>query len=255
MSSHVGVGRLFGLIGFPLSHSFSKKYFTEKFAREGITNSAYELFPIARIDELGSVIAANPNLIGLNVTIPYKQQVIPFLDELEESARRVGAVNTIAFRQGRLIGYNTDVYGFGTSLNGFLAGDPIESALVLGTGGASKAVCRVLEQMNMPFQLVSRTSGTGHLTYDRITPSDIRSNRLIINTTPLGMTPEVDRLPEIPYAHLTSRHYLFDLIYNPEVTRFLQTGAEFGASVRNGMEMLILQAEQSWSIWNETNAA
>lgn len=246
------IRRLFGLIGYPLSHSFSKRYFTEKFETLGILDAAYELFPLENITDFPSVPSQHPYLVGLNVTIPYKEKVIPFLDELTESAARVGAVNTIVFRDGKSCGYNTDVYGFETSLKHFFSAEKRtpDEALVLGTGGASKAVCWVLDQLSIKYQRISRSGGPWLKSYTDIREEDIRHAGLIINTTPLGMAPNLEAFPDIPYHYLTTDHLLFDLIYNPETTRFLEKGAQKGAAVKNGMEMLILQAEKAWAIWN-----
>lgn len=247
-----GIAHLYGLIGYPLSHSFSKRYFSEKFEREDLADRKYELFPIASVEELPALIADHPVLRGLNVTIPYKERVIPFLDDVRSEAAAVGAVNTIAVRENGLIGYNTDVYGFETSLRRFLQehhAQPAE-ALVLGTGGAAKAVCYVLDKLSLPFLQVSRNAERGDLTYEDIDEKIIRQHELIINTTPLGMAPDIETFPILPYEYLTSRHLLYDLVYNPERTAFLTKGARRGCPVKNGLEMLHLQAERSWAIWN-----
>lgn len=242
---------LFGLIGYPLSHSFSKKYFGEKFAREGITDCYYELFPIERIEELPAILEAHPNLRGLNVTIPYKEAVFDYLDEVEAGARAVGAVNVIRIRDGKLSGYNSDVYGFSESLAGFLAEHDRHpaGALILGTGGAAKAVRYVLDRQKIPFRLVSRIGGKDRLTYDQITPEILREYSLIINTTPLGMSPQIGTFPDIPYHYLQKENLLYDLVYNPELTTFMRKGTERGCPTKNGLEMLYLQAEKAWEIW------
>jgi len=242
--------KLYGLIGYPLSHSFSKSYFTEKFEQAGITDSYYELFPLESIEQFPSVLKQYPNLRGINVTIPYKEAVIPFLDELDEGARAIGAVNCIKVEQGRLYGYNTDAYGFEQSLLEFLKTNNAqpEQALVLGTGGAAKAVVFVLQQLHLPFQWVSRDADKGDLTYEAI--SSLEEYPLIINTTPLGMAPRIDTFPDIPYHCLSGRHLLYDLVYNPLETQFLQKGAAQGAATQNGLPMLYYQAEKAWSIWN-----
>jgi shikimate dehydrogenase len=246
----------YGLIGYPLSHSFSKKYFSEKFAREGIEDCSYELFPLEDISGLPELIAAHPDLRGLNVTIPHKETVLPYLDELSPGARAVGAVNTIRIDEGKLTGHNTDVFGFGQSLERFLAQEEIGTelwpalrALVLGTGGAAKAVAFVLSEMGIPFKTVSRDNAKGNLTYDDLDRKIMEDHRLIINTTPLGMTPNIDFFPNISYHYLDNRHLLFDLVYNPEETLFLKKGRERGTATKNGLEMLILQAEEAWRIW------
>lgn len=246
----------YGLIGYPLSHSFSKKYFSEKFQRENIPNCVYELFPIENIGELEALLKT-PDLIGLNVTIPYKLAVIPFLDELDAlTAARIGAVNTIKiYSDGSTKGFNTDYYGFKNSLEDWLEHQGEESrrfkALVLGTGGSSKAVTTALEDLETPYIQVSRTSKDGLLTYDDLTREVVEEHKLIINTTPVGMSPHTAVAPPIPYEFITDRHLLYDLIYNPEETMFLKKGAEKGAATLNGLAMLYLQAEKSWRIWNE----
>lgn len=244
--------RLFGLIGYPLSHSFSKKYFAAKFEKEGIEDAYYELFPLASIHELPDLIARLPNLTGLNVTIPYKEAVMPFLDALDAGAEAVGAVNCIHFEKGRSKGYNTDVYGFEVSLRNTLEKRTAGTgpALVLGTGGAAKAVCYVLTKLEISCQLVSRTPESGHCTYEDLSPSVIEQHPLIVNTTPVGMSPQVDSCPPILYEAINARHILFDLVYNPFETMFLQKGKEKGAVIQNGLEMLHLQAERAWQIWN-----
>lgn len=246
------IKHLYGLIGYPLSHSFSKKYFKEKFEKESIPDSFYELFPLESINELPELIAGLPNLRGLNVTIPYKQAVIPFLNEIDEEAAAVGAVNTIQIRDGQLKGFNTDVYGFEVSLREFLknAPKPIKKALILGTGGAAKATAFVLKKMDIDYLLVSRTSTKGDIDYKNIDEKILSDHLLIVNTTPLGMYPSIDTFPDISYHYLTETHYLYDLVYNPEVTSFMRQGAERGAKSHNGLKMLYLQAEKAWEIWN-----
>ncbi len=255
MDPSTDIQRLYGLIGYPLSHSFSKRYFSEKFKTLGIRDAVYELFPLEKIADLPPLLFRHPNLKGLNVTIPYKEKVIPYLDVLEESAANIGAVNTISFRSGKLFGYNTDVFGFETSLQNFFSktGRTPDHALVLGTGGASKAVCWVLDRLKINYQRISRSAHPGVKTYSNLGRHDIREAGLIINTTPLGMAPHQSAFPEIPYEYLTANHMLFDLIYNPEMTLFLEKGVEYGAAVKNGMEMLVLQAEKAWLIWNASN--
>ena len=243
---------LFGLIGYPLSHSFSKRYFSEKFAKEGIEGCFYELFPIASVEMLPDILKANPNLRGLNVTIPYKQEVFSYLDAIDDEAKAVGAINTIKIREGKLTGFNTDVYGFEVSLKNVLRNSiPQTKALVLGSGGAAKAVIYVLEKLGISYLKVSRSQTKGDVTYPEVDHSLIATHKLIINTTPLGMAPKEDTFPEIPYEALTSEHVLYDLVYNPEVTAFLKKGLDRGALIQNGLEMLYLQAEKSWEIWND----
>lgn len=239
---------LFGLIGYPLSHSFSKKYFTGKFEREGLRNYRYENFPIASIDELKKVIAANPDLLGLNVTIPYKEQVLSFLHHSSDTVKLVGACNCIKIISGKLYGYNTDVIGFEETLNARLLPHH-KKALVLGSGGASKAVQFVLKKKGIEFLVVSRSVNPSFIPYEKISPELVEKYLLIINTTPLGMQPLTDSYPSIPYFALTTQHYLYDLIYNPSKTLFLQKGEEKGAAIQNGADMLGIQAEESWKIW------
>jgi shikimate dehydrogenase len=248
--------RLFGLIGYPLSHSFSKKYFTEKFAQEGIQNASYELYPLKDIKELLELLKTK-NLVGLNVTIPYKLDVLPFLDELDETtSARIGAVNTIKiYPDGSTKGFNTDYYGFKNSLEEWIdhRGDGVKQlkALVLGNGGAAKAVLAALSDLNTPYQVVSRQRSATTISYDDLDEDMMATHRLIVNTTPLGMAPNYESAPPIPYELLTPGHYLYDLVYNPEETLFLKKGAEKGAATLNGLKMLYLQAEKSWSFWNE----
>lgn len=245
-----------GLIGYPLSHSFSKGYFAEKFAQENITDFCYDNYAIPTVSEFSKLIKNDGELFGLNVTIPYKEQVIPYLDELDATARDIGAVNTIQISNGRTKGFNTDVYGFKFDLLNLLDRDYANAdineikALVLGTGGAAKAVRYVLQQLAIPFQTVSRSADKGDLTYSAVDQQVIEAHRLIINTTPLGMSPNLEAAPQLPYDCLTNRHFLYDLIYNPAETRFLQRGKARGAATANGLLMLHLQAEKSWSIWN-----
>lgn len=245
----------YGLIGYPLTHSFSKKYFTEKFAREGIANSRYDLFEMPDITALPALLQT-PGLVGLNVTIPHKQSVFPYLDRLDVSAERVGAVNVIQIEaDGSRTGYNSDYYGFRQSLQDWLRllGVPTDvlRALILGTGGASKAVAAALTDLGIPFKRVSRTgsqAGTDPLTYDQL-PNLIDSYRLIINTSPVGTYPHTDHAPQLPYHLLTSQHLLYDLVYNPAETLFMRRGQERGAATHNGLRMLELQAEKAWEIW------
>ncbi len=241
--------RTFGLIGFPLTHSFSQKYFTDKFLTEKIADVEYRNFPIEKIEDIHRVFETE-NLCGLNVTIPYKESIIPFLDELDAFAVAVGAVNTVVIRNKKKVGYNTDVYGFEYSLKPVLENHHTK-ALVLGTGGSSKAVAYVLKKLRIEFQFVSRNQVVNSISYDDLKPQTILEHKLIINTTPMGMFPEIQDAPGIPYSFITSQHLLFDLIYNPEETEFLKRGKQQGAQTKNGLEMLQLQAEKSWEIWNE----
>jgi len=238
-----------GLIGFPLSHSFSKKYFAEKFEQENIAGWQYELFPLERIEQLPDLLAKNPSIVGLNVTIPYKEAVIPYLDEVEDSAA-FGAVNTIKIEGGKLRGFNTDVYGFEQSLKPLLK-TYHTAALILGTGGAAKAVASVLTRLGIEYTYVSRTPREGQFSYKNIDKNTIEKHLLIVNTTPLGMYPKVEFCPDLPYEKLSDKHLLYDLVYNPEISTFLKNGKNQGAEIKNGLEMLYLQAERAWSIWNE----
>ncbi|GAB3327336.1 shikimate dehydrogenase [Larkinella ripae] len=249
--------RRYGLIGYPLTHSFSQRYFTEKFGLEGILNSRYDLFELPDLAAFPQLIASTPDLVGLNVTIPHKQAILPFLDELDPaSAGRVGAVNTIRLLpDGRKIGYNTDYYGFRLSLETWLTSLAIEpatlQALVLGNGGAAKAVVAALNDLQIRQRLISRQQTAEALAYEAVTPEILDEYRLIINTSPVGMYPNVDDSPALPYGMLSARHLLYDLVYNPVETRFLQKGREQGAATHNGLPMLHLQAEKAWEIWNQ----
>ena len=240
----------YGLIGYPLGHSFSQRYFTEKFEREGIAGCTYENFPIESIDRLDEVLERHPDLCGFNVTIPYKERIIPRLRSMAEEARKIGAVNCVRVTPEGLVGHNTDTYGFRTSLLKLLDGAHPERALVLGTGGASKAVKYVLEQLGIPFNVVSRKASAGNFTYDELTSETVRTRRLIVNATPLGTFPKTDECPDIPYEAIGETHFLFDLVYNPPLTEFLHRGQQQGAAIANGYDMLVGQAEKAWSIWN-----
>ena len=239
----------YGLIGYPLSHSFSKGYFTEKFKKEGIENAAYETYPLEKISDFTTLLQNNPELVGLNVTIPYKEAIIPYLDELSEEAKKIGAVNTIKIINGKKIGYNSDVVGFEKSLLQHLK-PTHNKALVLGTGGAAKAVWFVLEKLNIPYLKVSRTASENIIAYDTISIDLVKEYPLIINTTPLGMSPKLETKPDIPYQALTKNHFLYDLVYNPQTTLFLEMGQKMGATIQNGLPMLHGQAERSWELWN-----
>ena len=240
----------YGLIGYPLTHSFSKKYFTEKFEREAIADHAYDLYPIPDIAQLPSVLMSTPELRGLNVTIPYKEKVIDFLDEQSSVVQEIKACNCIRIKDGRLVGYNTDVLGFAQTLERKLKPHH-NRALVLGTGGAAKAVHYVLRKKEIEFVEVSRTPKAGSLTYAELDQQLISVYTLIINTTPLGMYPNVEEAPELPYEWLTENHYLYDLVYNPAKTKFLMEGEKRGALIENGADMLVIQADASWEIWNQ----
>lgn len=244
--------KLYGLIGCPLVHSFSQNYFNQKFQSENIS-ARYINFELQDIGELMEVIAENENLCGLNVTIPYKEQVMPYLDGIDAAAREVGAVNVIKFEREKddlkLIGYNSDIIGFTDSIKTMLK--PChKAALVLGTGGAAKAVCYSLRKLGLEVQLVSRHKTVDTLVYEELTKNDIKNHKVIVNTTPLGMYPNMDSCPDIPYKYLTAQHLCYDLIYNPDETKFMRLSREAGAEVKNGLEMLLLQAFASYDIWN-----
>lgn len=243
--------RLFGLIGFPLSHSFSKKYFTEKFEEEGLTNCRYELFPIPSIDMLAGILQTHTELEGLNVTVPYKRQVLSFLDSSKNIPAGVDACNCIQIKNGKLIGHNTDVIGFEKSFTPLIKSHH-KKALILGNGGATSAVVYVLKKLSIDFIVVSRElHNNSSLTYKDVDEQVLKECNIIINTTPLGMSPNENTCPDIPYQFISDNHLLYDLIYNPAKTLFLQKGEERGAAIKNGEEMLILQAEESWKIWND----
>jgi len=242
--------RKYGLIGYSLSHSFSKKYFTTKFEKEGIPDAVYELFPISTIEELPGLLRSNSDLLGLNVTIPYKEKLFPFLSTCNSIVQTTRACNCIRIENGKLNGFNTDVIGFEKSLLKKLK--PIHGrALVLGTGGAAKAVEFVLRKLGITYQSVSRKKSDHTITYSDIDPKSLGQHLLVINTTPVGMYPAVDQSPQLPYEAVTADHFFFDLVYNPEKTLFLQNAEKKGAEIENGLEMLVIQAEESWKIWNE----
>jgi len=246
--------RLFGLIGYPLGHSFSASFFNGKFQKEGIA-ARYKNFPIERIDDFPSLLEQETELSGLNVTVPYKRDIIPFVDILSPTAAAIQAVNTLFIRRGKdnilIEGDNTDVIGFRRSLEQHLRPHH-KKALVLGTGGSSRAIHFVLNQLGISFTPVSRKEGKGRITYGDLDRGIIAASPLIINTTPLGMYPGVDTFPRIPYDALGPGHLLFDLVYNPEKTAFLQKGESYGAVCVNGYDMLIYQALASWEIWNKS---
>jgi shikimate dehydrogenase len=240
---------VYGLVGLKLNHSFSQNYFTEKFRTEGISNSAYHLFELKSILDFPALIASQPNLRGLNVTIPYKESIIPFLDGLEPAAASIGAVNVIKFENGKLIGHNSDYQGFMQSLQNFYHCYSQSQALILGSGGASKAVQAALDYLNISYRTVSRKKQGDNLTYEELNASLMSSVSLIINASPVGTFPKAEEAPQIPYELLSGHHYLFDLVYNPAETLFLKKGKEMGAKTINGFEMLCLQAEAAWQIW------
>lgn len=245
--------RVYGLIGYPLTHSFSQTFFNQKFESEGI-NARYLNFELPDIGDLMEVVSEYPSLCGLNVTIPYKEQVIPYLDEMSDDAKKIGAVNVIKIVPDKadlkFLGYNSDIIGFMDSIKPLL--NPLrDKALVLGTGGAAKAVRQGLINLGVEPVYVSRKKREGVLTYGELTPEIMESHKVIVNTTPLGMYPQVDECAPIPYDCLTPQHLCYDLIYNPDVTKFMKEASERGAEVKNGLEMLLLQAFAAWNIWNE----
>jgi len=242
--------RLFGLIGYPLSHSFSKKYFTGKFEKEEITECSYELFSLKTIDELTFLLRDHPELEGFNITVPYKKQVMRFLDE-SHIPQGLDACNCININAGKLTGYNTDITGFEISLKPLLRAHH-KKALVLGNGGATLAVVFVLKKLGIGFTIVSRSPETGSmLGYSQVTEKVIKEHTIIINTTPLGQYPDENSCPEIPYGSISDKHLFYDLVYNPSKTLFLKKGEDRGAVIKSGEEMLTLQAEESWRIWNQ----
>jgi shikimate dehydrogenase len=245
--------RKFGLIGYPLGHSFSKKYFTSKFETEGIEDCQYDLYEIEDISILPAIIRQNPELEGLNVTIPYKEKVLPYLDSIDPACEEIGAVNCIQIKDGKLRGYNTDYIGFKESLNNWLKGEK-PNALVLGTGGASKAVVKALKDLGISYLMVSRNPGNvpGIISYDDLAKNKpvLDRNHLIINTTPLGTYPKTEEMPNINPEYITSMHKVYDLVYNPEKTFLMRSLEARGAVIKNGLEMLQLQAEAAWRIWN-----
>lgn len=242
----------YGIIGYPLGHSYSRVFFTEKFKKEGI-DAQYLNFPIPSAEQLREVVGENPELRGLNVTLPYKQAVIPMLDELSDEAREIGAVNVIRVRRKNgipyLKGFNSDIIGFMNSIRPLLKSNH-RKALILGTGGASRAVRVGLERLGIDWTYVSRTSAEGRFTYDELTSEILQEYQVVVNCSPVGMYPNNDACPAIPYEALTAGHLLFDVVYNPEETLFMKRGAEQGAVVKNGLEMLYLQAVASWEFWN-----
>ena len=242
---------LYGLVGYPLGHSFSKRFFTNKFENEGLGDCHFELLPLKSIQEFPKLVSDNPTLKGLAVTIPYKQAIIPFLNNISPEAAKIGAVNCIQFLGGKLKGFNTDVVGFEKSFLPLLQPHQ-KKALVLGTGGASKAVQYILEKCSIPFTLVSRLEDTskGILNYASVTQQVLREHLIVINCSPVGMAPNEQLKPAIPYEFLTNQHFLYDLVYGLTETAFLMEGRSRGAIVKDGYEMLVLQAEENWRVWN-----
>jgi shikimate dehydrogenase len=240
--------RKFGLIGYPLSHSFSKAFFEKKFDRENILDAEFQNYPLEHIEEFPALIESIQDLKGLSVTIPYKESIIPYLTELDETAQAVGAVNMIKFVDGKLIGYNTDAWGFAKSLLGMVSPD-IKKALIIGNGGAAKAVKYVLNRIGIEYQIANRTKTDGVLSFDELNDDFISSIQLIVQTTPVGTSPNINEMPPIPMGAVSSKHRAFDLIYNPEETLFLKSMRERGAKTKSGLEMLKAQAEESWRLW------
>lgn len=242
----------FGLIGSTVSHSFSKAYFDEKFFHDGLRDYHYDLYPLNNVDELKTLLKENPELCGLNVTIPYKEQVLKFLTDIDPFAKTIGAVNVIKIQNGKLKGFNTDSDAFLESLEKWFPKPEGSKALILGTGGSSKAVQVALNKLAIPFKIVSRDKNLGNYTYEALEkdPKIITESNLIINTTPLGMTPNTNAMPPIDYELLGASHFVYDLIYNPARTKFLQKAEMRGTTIKNGLEMLHIQAEKAWAIWN-----
>ena len=243
--------RQFGLIGRNISYSFSKSYFADKFINENIVDAVYNVFDLQQIDEVEKVFATE-GLVGFNVTIPYKQEIIPFLDELSPEAKAIGAVNTVLIKNGKRIGHNTDCYGFHHSILPLLDSHH-KKALVLGNGGAAKAVFYILDELNIAYKIVSRTTLENQFTYDDLDKEIISQHQIIINCSPVGTFPNIENAPLLPYQFISEKHLLYDLIYNPPVTKFLENGQNNGAKIKNGHEMLVLQAEKAWKIWNKVD--
>ena len=239
----------YGLIGYPLTHSLSQQYFTDKFSQEGIDDCIYERFSIPSIDDLHTILDIHKDLCGFNITIPYKKEVLAFLTERSKAVEEVGACNCVKIEGQNLIGYNTDVIGFENSLIPFLK-PTHNQALVLGTGGAALAIVYVLQKLGIAYKYVSRTAAEGQFSYNELDASVMELHTLVINTTPLGMFPNIEACPDIPYQLLTPDHHLFDLTYNPAESTFLAKGKQMGATIQNGQQMFVEQAEQSWRIWN-----
>ncbi|MCY4780936.1 shikimate dehydrogenase [Sphingobacterium sp. UT-1RO-CII-1] len=244
-----------GLLGYPLGHSFSKKYYLDKFLNENIKDIDYDLYPIPSIEELTSLYTEDERFYGFNVTIPYKQEVIKLLNDISEEAKEIGAVNCITIKRKAgipfLKGYNTDAYGFEVSLKPLLKKQH-KQALILGNGGAAKAVSYTLKKLGIPFKIISRSKQNGDLTYADLNKEVITNHQVIINCSPVGTFPNVDESPTIPYEGIGEQHLLYDLIYNPEETAFLKEGRKRNAVIKNGYEMLVKQADKNWDIWNET---
>jgi shikimate dehydrogenase len=242
--------REFGLIGKNISYSFSEDFFSKKFEKLGISDCKYSTFDLENISDLKELLESKPNLIGFNITIPYKEDVLQFLDNIDDSAKEIKAVNTVKITDGKLTGYNTDTFGFKTSIKPFFEPQH-RKALILGTGGAAKAIAYVLKELGVDFLYVSRNpKNANEVSYSDLTKEAITNFPFIINCSPVGTYPNIDNAPDIPYEGITSNHLLYDLVYNPEETKFLKKGKENGATTVNGLSMLHHQAEEAWRIWN-----
>jgi shikimate dehydrogenase len=244
--------KCFGIIGSKLSHSFSPHYFNNKFQDLKLNNFEYQRFELKKVGDVQRLLSKEKDLSGFNVTIPFKEEIIPFLDKLDPLANRIGAVNVVSFEKGLWVGYNTDYHGFKMSLEKWIV-PHLKNALILGTGGASKAIKIALVDLNIQSSYVSRSGKFSGIRYSNLVdhPSILNTHKLIINTTPLGMHPNIYSKPDLPYHLLSENHYLYDLIYNPEYTEFMKEGSRYGAEVKNGYEMLVNQAEESWKIWKQ----
>ncbi|BAV04137.1 shikimate dehydrogenase [Filimonas lacunae] len=241
--------RTFGILGYPLTHSFSQGYFREKFEKEGIADAEFQLFSYPEIASVRDILATEKNLEGFCITIPHKKSILSFLHETSEVVQDMGACNCVRIKEGKLIGYNTDVVGFEQSFAPLLQPHH-QQGLILGTGGAAAAVEYILKKRGIAYKFVSRTKTVDNLTYDELSPEVMEAYTVVVNCTPLGTYPNIEQYPDIPYALLTDRHYLYDLVYNPPLTQFLAKGQQQGAAVKNGHDMLLIQAEENWKIWN-----
>nr|MBC8147770.1 shikimate dehydrogenase [Bacteroidota bacterium] len=245
--------QLYGLIGYPLTHSFSKKYFDEKFAKENIKDCEYQLFQISSIDKFPDLLKNNPNLQGFTITIPYKTKILDYIDNSDNIVKKVGATNTVRIKResGKIIleAYNTDVYGFEKSIKPLLK-EHHKKALILGSGGASKAAEYVFNSLHIEYLIVSRIPSNNQISYQDLSKAILEDYNIIINSTPIGTFPNIKEFPDIPYEFVSNKHLLFDMVYNPSKTEFLRKGKKHGAFIKNGLEMLELQAEASWKIWN-----
>jgi shikimate dehydrogenase len=244
------MSKKFGLLGRNISYSFSKGYFTEKFNELGLQDHSYVNFDVPKIEDIKTIVETTPDLVGFNITIPYKEAIFPYLTEIDSKAQAIGAINVVKVQKNGLKGYNTDVIGFERSIAPHL-GKQHQKALILGTGGASKAVAFALKSLGLSYQFVSRTSGENKWSYDQLNQDIIKEYTVIVNCTPLGTYPNVENKPDLPYEHITKDHLVYDLIYNPPTTSFMKYAQEKGATALNGHLMLKLQAEAAWEIWNQ----